>query len=108
MPITFERDRCPVCRTLLSAGFSEPIAERQCPRCEACLWSLAFSSGTAFFIRRPDQSAAEFLTLLAGPTLGASVREIDVFLRGADSFDIVEFLGELEATLGSLVRRSHS
>jgi hypothetical protein len=108
MTTTFEHGRCPVCRTILSSGLSEPIAEWRCPRCEACLWSLAFPSGTAFYIRRPGQSAAEFLTLLAGPALGASVLDIDVFLRSADSFDIVEFLGELEAASESLGRRRDS
>jgi hypothetical protein len=96
MTTTIERGRCPVCRTILSAEVSEPIAERQCPRCDACLWALAFPSGPAFSVRRPGEPVEEFLALLAGPALGASVRDIDVFLRGADSFDIVEFLGELE------------
>ena len=38
-------DGCPVCRTTLAAELSEPIAERQCPRCEAGLWALALTSG---------------------------------------------------------------
>jgi hypothetical protein len=97
MANTIERGRCPVCRAILSAGLSEPIGEGECPRCEACLWSLTFPSGPAFFIRRPGQSAAEFLTLLGGPALGASARDIDALLGSADSFDLVEFLSELAA-----------
>jgi hypothetical protein len=97
MAPTSEHNRCPVCRTPLAASFAEPITERQCPRCEAFLWALALPSGPAFFIRRPHQSAGDFLAALAGPAIDASARDIDSFLRGADSFDIVEFFEELEA-----------
>jgi hypothetical protein len=96
MSTTIERGRCPVCRTILSAEVSEPIAERQCPRCDACLWALAFPSGPAFSVRRPGEAVAEFLALVLGPALGASVLDIEAVLRSADSFDIVEFLSELE------------
>jgi hypothetical protein len=91
------RDGCPFCRTPLAAGPSEPIAERQCPRCEAGLWALALPSGPVFFVRRPGQSAAEFLAVLGGPSFGASAHDIDSLLRSADSLDIVEFLQELDA-----------
>jgi hypothetical protein len=99
MATIVERGRCPVCRTILSSERSEPIVVRQCPRCEACLWEVAFPSGTAFFVRRPGQSTAEFLAVLAGPRLGVSERSIAAFLRGADSLDMVEFMQELEAVL---------
>lgn len=90
-------DGCPICRTALAAAPSEPIAERRCPRCEAGLWVLALPSGPTFFVRRPGQSAAEFLAALAGPGLGLSAPDIASFLRGADSLDMVEFMEELEA-----------
>ena len=96
MASTIERGSCPVCRTILSAELSEPIAERQCPRCEACLWAVAFPAGTVFFVRPPGQSVTDLLALLAGPALGISPRDIDALLRGADSLDIVEFLSELD------------
>jgi hypothetical protein len=97
---------CPVCGTILAAALSEPIAERSCPRCEAQLWALALPSGPAFFVRRPDQSAAEFLAVLAGPTAMASARDIEAFLSSADSFDMAEFLGELHEALQSKGRHS--
>jgi hypothetical protein len=102
MAPTGARDGCPACRTALAAAPSEPIAERRCPRCEAGLWVLALPSGPRFFVRRPDQSAAEFLAALAGPKLGATARDIASFLRDADPLDMVEFLEELEAASGPL------
>ena len=92
------RDGCPICQTTLAATPSEPIAQRRCPRCEACLWALAASSGSVFFVRRPDESAAEFLAALAGPSLHASEQDIASFLEDGDSLDLVEFLAELEVS----------
>ena len=97
MASTSARNVCPVCRTTLAATPFVPIAERQCPRCEAWLWALALPSGPKFFVRRPGQSAAEFLAVVAGPALGASARDIGSFLRGANLHEVVEFLNELEA-----------
>jgi len=51
-----------------------------------------------FFVRRPDQSAAEFLATLAGPGLAASEQDIASFLEDADFLDMVEFLTELEGS----------
>jgi hypothetical protein len=96
MSTASEHDGCPVCRTSLAAALSEPIAERQCPRCGALLWVLALPSGRVFFVRRSGQSAAEFLALLAGPRLGLGARDIASFLRSADALDMTEFLEELE------------
>jgi hypothetical protein len=49
-----------------------------------------------FFVRRPDQSAAEFLEALAGPALGLSERNIVSSWQGADSLDLVELMMEIE------------
>jgi hypothetical protein len=93
------RSGCPLCRTGLAAESPDPVAERRCPRCEADLWVLAMPSGPVFFVRRSGQSAAEFIAMLAGPTLGASAAGIASFLRDADGLDLVEFMAELESVL---------
>jgi hypothetical protein len=90
---------CPVCRATLWADPSRPIAQQRCPRCGAELWALGLPSGPIFFLRRPDQSLAEFLVTTAGPRLGASTEEIDSFFLDADSLDTVEFLVEWAAAL---------
>jgi hypothetical protein len=53
-----------------------------------------------FFVRRPGQSAAEFLAAMAGAGLGTSARDIASFMRGADSLDMVEFMAEVEVVSG--------
>jgi len=90
------RDCCPLCETALAAAACEPIAQGRCPRCEAELWTLAFPSGPAFFVRRPGDSASKFIAVLAGERLRASEADIASFLRAADSLDMVEFMAELE------------
>jgi hypothetical protein len=60
---------------------------------------LALPSRPLFFVRRPGQSASEFLAALAGSELGASAMDIACFLRRADALDMVEFLNALEAAL---------
>ena len=106
---------CPVCKAALAAVASEPIAEQQCPRCEAALWSLDLPSGPLFCVRRPDQSCAEFIAELAGPALGISAHEAASLLIGADRFDLTELLAELDAakvrsdtTAANSIRRSAS
>lgn len=91
---------CPACRTALAAEPSGTVAECRCPRCEAGLWALALPSGPVFFVRRPGQSAAEFVAALAGPGLGASAEDVVTFLRGADALDMAEFMEGLEAASG--------
>ena len=93
---TGQRVGCPVCRTALAAVRSEAIAEEQCPRCQADLWAVAFPSGPVFFVRRPGQSAAEFIEALAGRGLGLSQPEIVSCWQGADSLDLVELMMEIE------------
>jgi hypothetical protein len=73
------------------------IVEERCPRCEADLWVLALASERVFFVRRPGQSATEFIESLAGPGLDLSEPEVVSFLKGADSLDIVELIAEIEA-----------
>ena len=102
MDSTGARGGCPVCQVALAASPSEPIAERECPRCEAGLWTLSLPSGPTFFVRRPGQSCAEFIAALAGPAVGVSARDIALLLQDADPFDIVEFLAELETASGPL------
>jgi hypothetical protein len=69
------------------------------------LWEIALPSGPAFFIRRPGQSVAAFLSRLPGPFCAKSITAIDTFLKGADAVDVVEFLWELEAALLPLDER---
>ena len=96
MSPTGQREGCPACRTALAGLHSEAIAEEQCPRCEADLWALALPSGPVFFVRRPGQSAAEFLDALVGPGLGLSHADLVSSLQGADSLDLVELMVEIE------------
>jgi len=103
---TCARDGCPFCRSALAAAGSEAVAEKSCPRCGADLWVLVLSSGPWFFVRRPDQTIAEFLFALAGSKLGMSVHDISSILRSADSLDTVEILEELGAAAGLLGHRT--
>jgi hypothetical protein len=96
MHLTGQREGCPACRTALAGLHSEAIAEEQCPRCEADLWALALPSGPVFFIRRPGQTAAEFIDALAGPGLCLSDPDIVSSLQSADSLDLVELMVEFE------------
>jgi hypothetical protein len=73
----------------------------QCPRCDAELWVLAFSEGPAFFPRRPGETLYDLLAALAGTQLGCSASEIEEALRGADSYDVVELLSEVEEAVRS-------
>jgi hypothetical protein len=104
MGSTGTRDGCPVCKTALGAAASEPIAERQCPRCAAALWALNLPSGPLFFVRRPDQSCAEFIAELAGPALGISAHQAASLLIGADRFDLTELLVELDTAIGPITK----
>jgi hypothetical protein len=83
---------CPVCRTALATTRIEPIVARQCPRCEAELWEVGQAGGSVFWVRRPEQSAAEFIAALGGPRRGLSPMNIASLLRSADHFDLFELL----------------
>jgi hypothetical protein len=96
---------CPVCRAALASLSSAPVAESRCPRCEAELWAVALSTAPVFFVRRPGESEAQFITALAGPALGATEHDIASFLRSADSLDMMEFWEELRIALGSFGHR---
>jgi hypothetical protein len=85
---------CPVCGTALATTRVEPIAARQCPRCDAEFWEVGQAGGSVFWVGRPEQSAAEFIAALAGPRLGLSPLNIASFLRSADQFDLFELLEE--------------
>jgi hypothetical protein len=102
MGLNGTRDGCPVCKAVIAAAPSEPIAEHRCPRCEAALWALNLPSGPLFCVRRPDQSCAEFIAKLAGPALGISAHEAESILIGADRFDLTELLAELDTAIGAL------
>jgi hypothetical protein len=52
-----------------------------------------------FFPRRHGESAADLLARLGGPALGARASEIEAVLQGADHFDVVEMLWEVEEVL---------
>ena len=95
MSPTRQRAGCPICRTALAGLHSELIAEARCPRCEADLWALALNAGPVFLVRRPGQSAAEFINALT--VLALSESDIVSSLRGADSLDLIEFTVEIEA-----------
>ena len=75
------------------------VSERRCPRCSADLWVVAFSRGPVFFPRRPGESVADLLVALGGPALGSSASELEAALQGADHFDVVELLWEVEEVL---------
>ena len=77
----------------------ELLGVRQCPRCGADLWVVGFSSGQVFFPRRPGESAVDLLATLAAAALATSAREIEAVLQGADHFDVVEILWEVEEAL---------
>jgi hypothetical protein len=60
---------------------------------------VAFSRGPVFFPRRPAESLADLLAALAGPALGACASDFEAALQGADHFDLVELLWEVEEDL---------
>ena len=99
MAVTGARGRCPACRAALAAPATELVGERRCPRCSADLWVVAFSHGPVFFPRRPGESLADLLVALSGPALGACASELKAAMRGADHFDLVELLWEVEEGL---------
>jgi hypothetical protein len=99
MAVTGVRRRCPACRAALAAPATELVGERRCPRCSADLWVVVFSHGPVFFPRRPGESLADLLVALGGPALGACASELEATMRGADHFDIVELLWEVEEGL---------
>jgi hypothetical protein len=105
MARTSARNACPVCLAALASLSSQPVAESRCPRCEAELWEVALPTAPIFFVRRPDESVAEFVSALAGRALGASEHDIASFLRDADSLDMIEFWEELRGALGSFGNR---
>jgi hypothetical protein len=82
----------------------DPIAETKCPRCDAELWALALPPVPVFLVRRPSQSAPEFIAALVGPRPGVSAGDVTCFLRNADSLDLVEFLDEIAVAAALLAR----
>jgi hypothetical protein len=97
MSPTGRRAGCPVCRTSLAAIGCEPVEEKRCPRCGADLWALALpSGGPTLFVRRPGQSAAEFIDALVGAVLGTAGTEIVSSLQGADPLDMLELMAEVQ------------
>jgi hypothetical protein len=97
--VTGARSCCPACRAALWAPAAELLGERRCPRCGADLWIVGFSRGPVFFPRRPGESLADPLAALGGPALGTCASELEAVLQGADHFDVVELLLELEEVL---------
>jgi hypothetical protein len=57
------------------------------------------SRGPVFFPRRQGESLADLLIGLGGPALGTCASELEAALQGADHFDLVEMLWELEEAL---------
>ena len=99
MGVTGARGRCPACRAALGVPAAELLGEQRCPRCDADLWVVSFSRGPVFFPRRPGESVADLLASLGGPALGSCVGELEAALQGADHFDVVELLWEVEEVL---------
>jgi hypothetical protein len=99
MGVTGARECCPACRAALWVPASELLGERRCPRCGADLWVVVFSQGPVFFSRRQGESLAEVLATLGGTALGTCASELEAVLQGADYFDIVELLWEVEQVL---------
>jgi hypothetical protein len=52
-----------------------------------------------FFPRRPGESLAELLAALAGLELSTTASELQAVVQGADHFDLVELLWEVEEVL---------
>jgi hypothetical protein len=99
MGVTGARGCCPICRAVLWVPPSELLGEKQCPRCSAELWTIAFSRGPVFFPRRQGESLADLLAALAGQAIGADASEIQAALQGADESDVAEMLWEVEEAL---------
>jgi len=100
MAVTGARGACHACRARLWAPASELLGKHRCPRCGADLWVLVFSRGPVFFPRREGESLAELLLALGGPQVGKDASELEAGLGGADHFDLVEVLWEVEESLG--------
>src|SRR5262245_59791445 len=101
MARTGAHDRCPVCGTALWVEECQLLGHKQCPRCGAELWVVSFSEGPAFFPRRPGESLCDLLAALAGPQLGLSPSAIEAALKGADQFDVLQFVFEVEEAVRS-------
>jgi hypothetical protein len=99
MAVTGARGRCPACRAALAVPPGELLGERQCPRCSADLWVVAFSRGPVLFPRRPGETSADLLAALAGPVLGTCASDLQAMMEGADHFDLMELLWEVEEAL---------
>jgi hypothetical protein len=52
-----------------------------------------------FFPRRESESLTEVLIALGGPEVGRDASELEAALQGADHFDLVELLWEVEEAL---------
>jgi hypothetical protein len=62
---------------------------------------VSFSAGPQFFVRRRNESLAQFVYRLAGRQLELSAAELEKVIRAADSVDRVEFVTELEHAMQS-------
>ena len=96
-----QRDRCCICRSLLSVPLDVFAGDMQCPRCLAPLGFLVFpEAGAHFFLRRGNQPALDALIALVGNDAAGLVAVLrDHEQLGADSLDMIEVLTELEDLL---------
>jgi hypothetical protein len=49
-----------------------------------------------FFPRRPGQSESDFLAALLAPVYGVSPQQMEAGLKGADRFDLLEMIMDLD------------
>ncbi len=104
MSTTGTRGCCPVCKAALAPRPRSQLTSASVLACAAALWALDLPSGLLFFVRRPDQSCAEFIAELAGPALGISEHEAASLLTGADRFDLTELLVELDTAIRPMTK----
>lgn len=87
--------RCPVCRTSLWSPATDTMGSLRCPRCEAELWAFASRRGPMVFVRRPGESALDFLASLTATRYGTTAEEMMETISGMDELDLVELIVEL-------------
>jgi hypothetical protein len=74
------------------------MGSKKCPRCGADLWVFV---GSLFCVRQPGQTQQRFLAELVAPSYEMSVEQAELIIQGADSFDLVEIIMDVEEAMRS-------
>src|SRR6185437_2224364 len=94
-------NRCPICKSMLSADDSALWGSTSCPRCQAPLWFVHFEeAGTRFMVKR-DQLFKAALAQLIDPG-SADLLECFFDEINTDSLDRMELLMEIEKALPAM------